>query len=233
MKEDNVILRSEKGEISPELYSYYENLPAFKAIYVPKGFDDPPVRYAIMRILSEGIIDDSADTQEKKQHRHALNAREIEQMLKKHKNPEVSKISYTNLYFHLNKLLEIGAIKVAALVIERNHRITYYGRTAHVVLKRDPETELQRYQEMFTEFGKLAKLLRPETNLVEFKSIAERYHKFKSKRQEDIAKWLADNEAIIRRENLDFLLIDKFLLLVDTLNSGYKELLKDFTEFLP
>ncbi|MFW9996871.1 MAG: hypothetical protein ACFFD4_32820 [Candidatus Odinarchaeota archaeon] len=230
--EEPIIIRRKPGKLTPELYFFNESIPAFKVIHVPRGFEDPPVRYTIMRLLSKGI-DESANIQGKTLRRHTLSAREIKQLLKEHENPEVNKISYTNLYFHLNKLLEIGAIKIVAYVIERSHRIAYYGRTAQVILKRNPETEFQKYQELFTEFSKLAKLLQPDIDTEKITALAEKYYSYMYKRREEIAQWLADRAAIIQRENLDFLLIDKFLLLLDTLNPEYRTILGELSDFIP
>lgn len=227
--EDPVVIRKEPGKINPELYSFYENLPAYKIINAPKSVTDPPVRIAIMSILREGI--DDTDTQLR---RHALNAREIKQKLKEHENNEAKKISYTNLYFHLNKLQEIGAIQTVALVIEKSHRIAYYGRTARVIFKRDPEKESQEhFREMFAEFGKLVKILHPDTGIERINDLADKYYSHKRKRTADLIRWLASNEEIIRREGISFEIIDKVINIMDASDPEYRAILDELARFLP
>jgi DNA-binding transcriptional ArsR family regulator len=230
-KDSDTVIRRDSRKICPKIYSFHENIPKYKLIRIPKGFDDPPVRPAIMQILRNGIIDD--DVQGKKLQRFALNTREIKKQLEEYKDPEIKKISYTNLYFHLNKLLELGAIHIVAMVIERSHRIAYYGRSAYIILKSDPEAELQTYQKMFTEIDKLAKALRPDVKIGDINTISKKYFELKSRRYEDIARWLAKNESIIRDENLDLNLLFKILSILDTLNPEYKTLLTGLNTILP
>ncbi|MFX0185710.1 MAG: hypothetical protein ACFE95_21705 [Candidatus Hodarchaeota archaeon] len=230
-KDSDIVIRRDSGKTCPELYSFHEKIPKYKLIRIPKGFDDPPVRPAIMQILRKGIID--YDVQGKKLQRYALNAREIKKQLEEFTDPDIKKISYTNLYFHLNKLLELGAIQIVAMVIERSHRIAYYGRSAYIILKSDPEAELQLYQKMFTEIYKLIKVLRPDVKIGDINTLSKKFFEYKSRRYEDIGKWLANHESIIRDENLDLNILFKSLSLLDTLNPEYKTLLSGLSTIIP
>ncbi|MFX0139284.1 MAG: hypothetical protein ACFFDN_36925 [Candidatus Hodarchaeota archaeon] len=222
-KESGIVIRRNSCKMCPELYSFHKTIPKYKLISIPKGYDNPPVRPAIMQILRNGIIDE--DDQGNSLPRYALNAREIKNQLEEYKDPDIKKISYTNLYFHLNKLLEFEAIQIVAMVIERSHRIAYYGRSAYIILKTDPEAELQKYQEMFSEIDKLLRILRPDIKIGDVETLSKRYYEFKSKRFGDLARWLAKYESIIRDENLDLNVLLMALNLLDTLNPEYKELL--------
>ncbi|MFX0173988.1 MAG: hypothetical protein ACFE9L_19045 [Candidatus Hodarchaeota archaeon] len=224
-KDSHPVIRRNTCRTCPELYSFYKNIPKYKLIKVPKGFDEPPVRPAIMQILRKGTIDE--DGQGEKFQRYALNAREIKTELEKYDDPEIKKISYTNLYFHLNKLLELGAIQIVAMVVERSHRIAYYGRSAYIIFKSDPDTKLQKYQKMFAEIDKLVKVLYPDVKISDVNTISKDFFDYKTKRYEDIAKWLAKHESIIRDESLDLNLLYKILNLLDTLNPEYKKLLTE------
>lgn len=231
--ESSVVIRRDSGEVCPELYSFEENIPKFKFINMPKDFNKShPVRPAIMGILREGIDDDTS-IEGKTRRRYALTAREIKHLLKKNSKAKISNLSYTNLYFHLNKLVGIGAVKVVAYVIEKSHRIAYYGRSAHVIFTSDPEAEIQEYQKKFAEFGKLVTALWPDVNIEELKTLPEKYQRYKLKRAEEFALWIAENESIIRREKLSLPLIFDVLNLIDTLNPEYKAVLNSLVKIFP
>ncbi|MFX0152027.1 MAG: hypothetical protein ACFFAJ_14660 [Candidatus Hodarchaeota archaeon] len=229
-KDSDTVIHRDSCKKCPELYSFQKNIPKYKLIKIPKGFDEPPVRPAIMQILRKGTIDE--DVQGEKLQRYALNAREIKTQLEKYEDPEIKKISYTNLYFHLNKLHEFGAIQIVAMVVERSHRIAYYGRSAYIILKSDPDAELQKYKKMFAEIDKLVKVLHPDVEISDINTISKGFFDYKIKRYEDIAKWLGKHESIIRDKDLDLNLLYKILNLLDTLNPEYKRLLTELSTLI-
>ncbi len=238
------IVRFDSSCSCPELYSFIQSIDKVKVLELPKGFNKSPIRPAIMKALREGIEDENV-----KQRRYALNAREIKQELDKNKslfdnlgqeNQQISEkkgtppeISYTNLYFHLNKLLEVGAIHIVVIAIERSHRIAYYGRAAHVILPRDPGTELAYYEEIFEEFGKLVRILKPEINIEEIKNIPKQYYQLKIERESSIAHWVADLAHIIREENLNLTTIFSAVKTIDSINPKFEALLRKLADFLP
>ncbi|UCG00782.1 MAG: hypothetical protein JSW11_14325 [Candidatus Heimdallarchaeota archaeon] len=232
------VVRFDSTSSCPELYSFIQDIDKVKILELQRGFNKPPIRPAIMKVLREGIEDEST-----KQKRYALNAREIKQELDKNeglikslgkkKQKALSEISYTNLYFHLNKLLEVGAIHTVVIAIERSHRIAYYGRTAQVILIRELETILPKYEEIFDEFSKFVKILKPNFNVEEIKIIPEQYYKLKNERELIIAHWVADHAHIIREANIDFTNIFSALKIIDTINPQYETLLKKLADFLP
>ena len=236
-EESAPLVRFDSTSSCPELYSFIQDIDKVKILELPKGFNKPPIRPAIMKVLREGIEDEST-----KQKRYALNAREIKQeldkneslmkRLRKKKQKPLSEISYTNLYFHLNKLLEVGAIYIVVIAIERSHRIAYYGRTAHVILPREQETVLPRYEEIFDEFSKLVKILKPDFNVEEIKKIPEQYCKLKNERELAIAHWVADHAYSIREENIDLVSIFSALRIIDTINPQYESLFQKLQDFL-
>jgi DNA-binding transcriptional ArsR family regulator len=243
-QESAPVVRFDSSRSCPELYSFIQSIDKVKVLELPRGFNKPPIRSAIMKVLREGIEDEST-----KQRRYALNAREIKQELDKNKNlinklgqekaqkrrkkKPPSEISYTNLYFHLNKLQEAGAIHTVVIAIERSHRIAYYGRTAQVILIRELEAQLSRYEEIFGEFSKFTKFLKPDIDVEEIKKIPEQYYKLRNERELIIAHWVADHAQIIRDENLDITSIFSALKIIDTINPKYKPLLGKLADFLP
>ncbi|MFX0014464.1 MAG: hypothetical protein ACFFB2_09010 [Promethearchaeota archaeon] len=232
--ESSVVICRGSFKDCPELYSFHENMPKFKFIDTPKDTNDShPVRPAIMAILREGVIDAGTNDNEKPRQRYALNAREIKNLLGKNRNSKISKISYTNLYFHLNTLKDVGHIKVVAEVIERNHRIAYYGRTARVILISDSEAEKQKYKKIFGELGKLAKTLQPGIKIEGLRTLHKDFQAYKYTKTKEMALWLAENEEVIRKEKLDISLLFNGLKVLDTLDPEYRILLDILIRIFP
>jgi hypothetical protein len=215
-------------EKTAEIYIFQENLPNFLIINVAKDFNESPVRPAIMKILSEGISDDQSQNHDRT--RFALTAKEIKEKLENSDNPKVNKTSYTNLYFHLNKMVEAGTIQLVAKVIERSHRIKYYGRSAHVILIGNPETETQNLTKTFHELFKLLNILNPDFPDIQVEKIAEQYVQQKRDRDTNFGEWIAKNISIIRKNSLDVGKIFKALQYSDVQNSRFD---KVFNEIIP
>lgn len=232
------VVRFDSSNSCPELFSSIEGIDKVKILELPTGFNKPPIRPAIMKVLRKGIEDENT-----KQKRYALNAREIKRELDKNKSlleslsrkkkKSQTEISYTNLYFHLNKLLEVGAIYTVVIAIERSHRIAYYGRTAHVILIRELESILPRYEKIFGEFSKFAEILKPDISIEEIQRLPEQYHKLKAERELIMAEWVADHAHILRKENIDLTDIFSALRILDSTNSKYKTLFQKLAHIIP
>jgi hypothetical protein len=224
------------------LFTFYEKIEKVKVIEVPKGFNENPIRPAIMAILRVGIKDITLN-----QTRYALNTLEIKDILETDNNliqklkekkltsktrssqtkkdKEEESISYTNLYFHLSKLEEVSAIYKVANVIERSHKIAYYGRTAHIILPSSPSYELKHYKDIFNEFGKFVQVIESKIEIKNPELIAEKYYQLKSQRQQILAMILADYEQILLEKNIDMNKLFESFKVLDSQYSGYNELL--------
>lgn len=232
------VVRFDSSKSCPELFSFIEGIDKVKILKLPTGFNKPPIRPAIMKILRKGIEDENT-----KQKRYALNAREIKRELDKNKSlleslsrkkkKSLNEVSYTNLYFHLNKLLEVGAIHTVVIAIERSHRIAYYGRTAHVILIRELEAILPRYEKIFGEFSKFAEILKPDISVEEIQRLPEQYHKLKAERELIMAEWVADHAHILRKENIDLTDIFSALRIIDSTNTKYETLFQKLANIIP
>ena len=185
------------------IFRFHSEIPKYKFFILPKQFNDSPIRPAIMKVLREGIHSEEGS----KKHRYALNAQEIKERLSTFTSSEVKDVTYTNLYFHLKKLLEAGVIQIIAYVIERNHRIAFYGRTARLILHGDPSSELKEIKSSFEELTKLIKILNPEFDTQLFDQLPEQLLADGEEKAIIIAKWMARNEEIITENELSFNLI--------------------------
>ncbi len=210
------------------IFKFHSEIPKFKFFILPKQFNESPIRPAIMKVLREGIHSEAGIEQP----RYALNAQEIKERLSTFTSPEVKDVTYTNLYFHLKKLLEAGVIQIIAYIIERNHRIAFYGRTARLILHGDPSSELKKIKSSFEELAKLVKILNPEIDTKIFEQLPEQYLADEDEKAIIIAKWMAMNDEIITENGLSF--DEIFSALKKILKSGYieNESLRELMELL-
>ncbi|MHA2225905.1 MAG: hypothetical protein ACXAC8_11910 [Candidatus Hodarchaeales archaeon] len=215
-----------KFGLSEQIYSFkVQDLPVVKFFNIPKEkYDSHPVRAATMKILREGVSEGGSHN------RFALNAKEMKKLLKERENIE---ISLTSLYFHIKKMLDANFITVIEYVKEKRHKIAYYGRTAQINVFYDSEHQIQKYQRMFSEFGKFIKILNPGIDVDELESLPEQYYKLKLSHEEKLAKWLTQYKEIIVKEELSFSEIFNFLILLDETHSEYSSIVKKFKEILP
>jgi DNA-binding MarR family transcriptional regulator len=181
------------------------------------------VRPAIMKILRAGIPDE----RESGRLRHALNTKEIRRTLL---DKDGIKMSQHNLYFHLNKLEEIGYIKVVARLLEGRHNVAYYGRTARTILRRDTEESLEKYERWFQEMGRLAKSKRPEFDMDRLEGLAEEYLGIMRKRDRAQGEWMASNEESIYEGGIDGYSIFGLLQVLDVMDSEYIGFIKKIRE---
>ncbi|MFB0557784.1 MAG: hypothetical protein ACETVY_01585 [Candidatus Bathyarchaeia archaeon] len=206
------------------LFEYWRDLPLVQIHDVPSEImESHRVRPAIMKILRAGITDEK----ESRRLRHALNTKEIIRTLL---DREGIKMSQHNLYFHLNKLEEIGYIKVGARILEGRHNVAYYGRTARTILRRDTEESLEKYERWFQEMGRLAKAKRPEFELDQLEGLAEDYLGIMRRRDRAMGEWMASNEEMIYEGGIDIYSIFKFIQAMDVMDPEYIGFIKKVRE---
>ena len=197
------------------LFEYWRDLKRLQLMEVPSEIiESHPVRPAIMKILRVGI----ADEKESGKLRHALNTKEIMKTLLDRNG---IKISQHSLYFHLNKLEEIGYIRVVARLREGRHNVAYYGRTSRTLLRRDPEESLEKYENWLQEMGKLLKAKRPEFDMNQLKGLAEEYLGIMRSRDRALGEWMASNEELIYEAGLDPYSLFKFIQSMDVTDPEY------------
>jgi len=206
------------------LYDFWKELPLVKIFDVPSEImESHQVRPAIMRILREGVPDD----EESGRLRHALNNKEIVNTLLERNG---IRMTQQNLYFHLNKLEEIGYIKVVARIREGRHNVAYYGRASRIILRRDPEESLDKYERWFQEMGKLAKAREPKFNVDLLEGLAEEYLGIMRRRDRAQGEWMASNEELIYERGIDIYTIFKFLKAMDVMDPEYIGFIKKVRE---
>lgn len=206
------------------LFEYWKDLKRLQLMDVPSEIiESHPVRPAIMKILRAGIPDE----RESGKLRHALNTKEIMRaLLDRHG----IKMSQHSLYFHLNKLEEIGYIKVVARIREGRHNVAYYGRTSRTLLRRDPEESLEKYEKGLQEMGRLVKAKKPEFNMDQLNGLAEEYLEIMRGRDRALGEWMASNEELIYEAGIDSYSLFKFIQAMDVIAPEYLGFIKKVRE---
>ena len=220
------VIRKDSNFKHSRIYSFHSELPQFKFTTLPKQFNESPIRPSIMTILREGIF--SKDSND--QLRYALSAQEIKELLSNSPLAEVKNVSYTNLYFHLKKMLEARVIQIVAYVVERNHRIAYYGRTAKLIFFSDPSTQLQNYKSSFEELANLLRILHPEIDTKIFDQYPAKYLADEEEKAVQIAKWMAKNEDVISKNGLNINQIYKAMKILIDYSDIKDEAIKEIVE---
>ncbi|MHA2230276.1 MAG: helix-turn-helix domain-containing protein [Candidatus Thorarchaeota archaeon] len=212
------------------LYSFWDSIPRIEFVNVSKEIlESHPARKAILRILREGILEETVPPSDDHRIRRAINADEIREMLEKSK---MAKVSKTGMYFHLKVLEEAGLIKVVSRILEGRHRVAYYGRVARHLFISDPEMRLQKYESLFSAVTKYAKARTPRSRVAHFRNIPKKYLKIKIERERMIGEWLVDNEDIITKLGLDLNELFDAVKLIDSSNPVYLDLFSDLFELL-
>jgi len=202
-----------------ELFNYWVEIPSFIFKQIPKEkYFSHPVRREIIKLLKEGIKENSPDG--KLTTRHVLNVREISEKLKRINGKTIGK---TALYFHLDILMDLGLIKEVVTLHEGPHgrNLTkYYGRVARNLILSNVEEEHGDIKKQFIEFKKLAKhigMKLPD----DFNRKADQYNNLKQDYYEKLGKWLIGYEEIIVKEKLDLNLLFDFLKHINSINPEY------------
>ena len=220
-KTEPPIIRKNEEFLNSKLFTFYSELPQFKFHVLPEKFNESPIRPAIMKVLREGIPSEEGLGKS----RYALNAQEIKEQLSNNPSQAVKDVTYTNLYFHLKKMLEVEVIQIVAYVIERNHRIAFYGRSARLIFFNDPSKHLNLFKSRFEELTKLLKILDPKMDEKAFGRLSEQYYALEEEQIMKIAKWMANNEGVISKNRLNIDHIYKALkTILDFGNAGNKSI---------
>lgn len=205
------------------LFDYWENIPSFEFIKVPKDkYYSHPIRRKIVRLLKEGIEEKSPDG--KFNIRHALNVREISCKLKESNERSPSK---TTLYFHLDTLSELGLIKIIATLHEGPHgrnKTKYFGRIARNLFVSSQDYMVESYTAQFNEFQKLAKALGFKLP-ADYPEIPNRISETHINFHKLFGEWLIKHEVLIGEEQLDMNLLYEFLKCVNSVHPDYINLL--------
>ncbi|NHJ47002.1 MAG: helix-turn-helix transcriptional regulator [Asgard group archaeon] len=221
------------------LYTFWDDLP--EQIILVDYEDDflkHFARKAANGILGKGIREKLPNGEIVT--RKALNAQEILREINdtldlKFKIPEERKkydISLHSLYFHLQKLEEVGFIKTIAILKEGRHNVAYYARPAKVVLFKDSFAEDEKISSGFTSMMKLITTLNPEIDPRKFDKFKDRFNEINKKSLDQIQRKIAQFQDQIYEANIDPNDIQRFFTLLNQINPEYVKLFTEILEYL-
>jgi hypothetical protein len=223
------------------LFDFWKTLPPLQSIDASPeeiyGKTNFYLRRAIIRTLRTGIMEEF-NSEERR--RHALTAQEILDLLPKHLegHPEIKIPSLTNLYFHLEKL-EHGKAKliqpVAILREKRKKRrfpITYYGRTARIILYTGSKDQFEKKVKKFAALAQLMKILKPEIQVNPLNGLLEKVIAFQKARAVQISEWIEKHDEYLLEAEINVGDVLECLNMLDPIHPEYQKILKDITELL-
>lgn len=214
------------------LYDFWSKLPYIKVLD-PEVYEDRknPIRNAIIKILKKGILEKDKNGNEIR--RYAMSAKEILTIIKKKKIVD-KKYDISSLYFHVKRGLDVEVIQKVAIIPERNHNITYYGRTAQNFLS--SRTADPKYGEKFRkEASKIADLMiniDSNFNKQKFLELTDDYLIYVKKRDNRINQVLKENEEFIQTAELGIKEVYDFLKLIDV-HKQKSKILEELSGLLP
>ncbi|NPE06780.1 MAG: hypothetical protein GNW80_00735 [Asgard group archaeon] len=219
------------------LYKFWEKLPEQRIVIdYEDDFFKHYARKFTFKILGKGIREKLPSG--KIVTRKALNAQEILQELndaldlkfKIKEEREKYDLSLHSLYFHLQKLEEVGFIQTVAILKEGRHNVAYYSRPAKVVLFKDEYTEDEKIMNAFTSMEKLMKVINPEFDTEEFKKYYEKYNKINGKNLDRIQRKIGEIQDKVYEADIDPNDIQRFLVLISQINPEFVEFFKEILE---
>jgi len=220
------------------LYTFWDELPERKIIVdYDDNFFTHLARKLIFHIVGKGVKEQTPSGEEGI--RRALNAQEIHQRVKdlsqiKFKGREIPKeldLSLHSLYFHIQKLEEVGFIKTVAILKEGRHNVSYYGRVAKIVLFKENYKEDENIKNSFNAMSKIATLLNPNHGS---EKVMEFYDDFVAINKESldiIQRKLAKFEKQINDADIDPNDLQTFFTLMNSINPKFIKLFSEIIDY--
>jgi len=224
------------------LYDFWNSLPKIKFVKdAEKVYYSHTARQAILKALGEGIKEVSTINTDKAVIRRALSAHEIFNRIKVYKeekrdiqaiNWDDFDISLHNLYFHIQKLEDANLIQTVTILREGRHNVSYYGRTAQVLIFRIDYEEYDRIKDAFTAMAKLAPHINSTLSSEEILDFYDKYVRIGQSHSGILFERLAEFEKPLQETDVDPVDIANFIELLLTVNPSFVKLLGEITEYL-
>ncbi|NHJ05253.1 MAG: ArsR family transcriptional regulator [Candidatus Heimdallarchaeota archaeon] len=221
------------------LYTFWDSLPEKKIVVdYDEDFFKHFARKITFRLLGEGIREKLPNGEIVT--RKALNVQEILQEInelldKKFKVKEEREkfdLSLHSLYFHLQKLEEVGFIKTIAILKEGRHNVAYYARSAKVVLFKDVFTEDEKIKIAFTSMLKLISSRNPDLDSTLFMEFYYKFNEINKVSLEKIQRKIAEFQDQIYEANIDPNDIQRFFTLINQINPEFVKLFNEIMNYL-
>lgn len=223
-------LRSDREKKILVFFDYWTDLPLVKKIPSKEHIKSSHqhIRKAIMELLARGIKD-VPPGKAKETTRHVLSAREIHDELV---NSDGLDLTMPNLYFHLQKLEDIGHIQVVDTISTGKRNTTYYGRVAKVLLIKDFEP-LNDYPILNSpEILLLLNKLNPNLSSDQIKETIKSVNSLNKYSEKEFIEWVEVHEKILNQVNMNFLELRDLFGLIVSLNEDVVNSIKELGKLL-
>ncbi len=224
------------------LYTFWESLPRIQFVKdAEKIYYAHTARQVILKALGEGIKEEIEEESDKISIRRALNAQEIYHRIGVYKeekrdiqgiNWNEFDISLHNLYFHIQKLEEVGLIQTVAILREGRHNVSYYGRTAQVLIFRIDYEEYEKIENAFSAMARLVPHVDSKLKSERIQDFYKRYVQIGQSHSKKLFESLAKFEKALQETDVDPGDIANFIELLLTINPEFVKLLNELIEYL-
>ena len=211
------------------LQEFWDKLPELKIVKdADRVYYAHSARQLIMKVLGMGVEEQEDEGREDKIIRRALSTQEIYQTIQDLRKLDLKEfeakdfdISLHNLYFHIQKLEESGLIKPVAILREGRHNVTYYGRTARIMLFNITYEEYEKVKNAFTAMEKLAPKINPKIKSEDIRKYYKEYVKIGKTLTEKMFNKLTEYEQGFNTTDVDPIDILNFLELIYSANAEF------------
>ncbi len=221
------------------LYAFWDSLPKIKFVKDAENiYYAHAARQLILKALGEGLKEE-IDGDEKI--RRALNAQEIFQRINVYREEERSiegidwknfDVSLHSLYFHIQKMEEIGLIKTVSILREGRHNVSYYGRVAQVLIFRIDYEEYEKIKNAFDAMAKLGHLNEPKFQPEKILEFYDKYISIGQNHSKQLFELLSNYELALDKAEVDPGDILNFIELLFTVNPEYIKLIEEIKQYL-
>ncbi len=219
------------------LYNFWDSLPEQKIITeYEDDFFKHYARKLTFAILGKGIREKlpSGEIVTRK----ALNAQELlveindllDNRYKIKEEREKYDLSIHSLYFHLQKLEEVGFIQTVAILKDGRHNIAYYSRPAKIVLFKDEYTEDEKTKNTFIAMKKLMKKIDPKFEEEKIMKFYKKYNQISERTQDQIQRKIGEIQEQVYEADIDPNDIQRFFTMLNQINPEYVKLFKEILE---
>ncbi len=236
----------EKTQFNPRdrqvLYDFWNKLPPIKLVKdAEKIYYAHTVRILILKSLGEGLSEASERPDSQKIIRRALSAQEIYQRVQHYKEIKRQidgvdwkdfEVSLNNLYFHIQKMEEANLIQTIAILREGRHNVSYYGRTAQVLVFRIDYEEYEKVKNAFSAMVEITPHMDSDLDPQKIQEFYQRYISIGQNYTKKLFENLTHYEEALKITAVDPGDILNFLELLHTVSPEYIELLKEMTDYL-
>ncbi|MHA1451196.1 MAG: hypothetical protein ACTSP4_17480, partial [Candidatus Hodarchaeales archaeon] len=154
------------------------------------------IRSTIIRILRAGVESENNNTK-----RHALCAKELLVILETKLG---TPIKLTNVYFHLQKLVDQDFLKIVATPMEGKHHISYYGISAKFFLFKDQQRSTDKRKKTLKQLADIVLHLNKGIARKEIIEIIDKFEASMDMKTERIVSWIKKHEATLISLEIDF-----------------------------